>query len=66
MIYNFYLFNREGLCLYFKEWKRTGRSQTREQAEGNRQLLYGLLYSLKKFAGHISPTDKSVVAFLAP
>ncbi|EGD77244.1 hypothetical protein PTSG_08336 [Salpingoeca rosetta] len=54
MIYNFYLYNRQGVCLYQKDLKR-GSKQQRSDTD---KLLYGLLYSLKKFAEKISPNDK--------
>eukprot|EP01100_Stratorugosa_tubuloviscum_P004940 TRINITY_DN2251_c0_g1_i1.p1 TRINITY_DN2251_c0_g1~~TRINITY_DN2251_c0_g1_i1.p1 ORF type:complete len:137 (+),score=35.16 TRINITY_DN2251_c0_g1_i1:117-527(+) len=52
MIFNLYIFNRTGVCLYYCEWhrKRNCESQTEEQ-----KLVFGLIYSLRIFASKVSP-----------
>mmetsp|Transcript_31329 Transcript_31329/g.82107 ORF Transcript_31329/g.82107 Transcript_31329/m.82107 type:complete len:141 (-) Transcript_31329:132-554(-) len=54
MIFNFYLFDRKGSCLYHQEWKRL--SSNRRSEDGNAKLMFGMLYSLKDFVKRISPT----------
>eukprot|EP00056_Hartaetosiga_gracilis_P015796 m.3125 g.3125 ORF g.3125 m.3125 type:complete len:141 (-) comp3246_c0_seq2:145-567(-) len=60
MIYNLHLYDRSGKCLYWKEWKRPTRSISEEQAEANRKMLFGLLFSLKRFAERLSPNDDKI------
>eukprot|EP00038_Savillea_parva_P026146 m.51756 g.51756 ORF g.51756 m.51756 type:complete len:141 (-) comp7331_c0_seq1:2048-2470(-) len=54
MIFNFYLFDRKGECLYHQEWKRL--SANRRLEDGNAKLMFGMLYSIKNFVRRISPT----------
>ncbi|KAK3739958.1 hypothetical protein QZH41_012798 [Actinostola sp. cb2023] len=59
-IYNMYIFDRHGTCLYYEEWNRTKTSEmSREQASfsGEFKLMYGMLYSIKSFVARISPFD---------
>eukprot|EP00055_Hartaetosiga_balthica_P012573 m.61622 g.61622 ORF g.61622 m.61622 type:complete len:141 (-) comp7995_c1_seq2:180-602(-) len=58
MIYNLHLYDRSGKCLYWKEWKRPTRKISEDEAEANRKMLYGLLFSLKRFAERLSPNDE--------
>eukprot|EP01132_Coremiostelium_polycephalum_P001340 gene1340-1692_t len=52
MIYSIYIFNKEGLCLYYEEWNKKNPSQN--QAE-DQKLLFGMIYSLKSFLTKSSP-----------
>ncbi|WKX97203.1 hypothetical protein Q1695_013126 [Nippostrongylus brasiliensis] len=54
-IYNFYLFNRDGTCIFYKEWRRdkqSGMPQTEEF-----KLMFGMLVSLRSFAERLSSKD---------
>lgn len=54
-VYNFYIFDRNCTCLYYKEWtkcKETGISQ-----EESTKLMYGMVYSLKSLLSRLSPTS---------
>lgn len=52
--YNLYIFNRQGVCLYYHEWSRP-RSVV-SQAE-DQKLMFGLLFQLKKnFVPLLDPT----------
>ncbi|KAL5253461.1 hypothetical protein ACHWQZ_G013301 [Mnemiopsis leidyi] len=53
MIYNLYIFNPVGQCLYYGEWERTRETDMSQDEEF--KLVYGMLYSLKSFVSRISP-----------
>merc|ERR1711907_53214 len=52
MIYDFWIFNRQGLMLYYEQWHRTVQVEENVQEE---KLMYGLIYMLKQFCQRISP-----------
>mmetsp|Transcript_8884 Transcript_8884/g.13490 ORF Transcript_8884/g.13490 Transcript_8884/m.13490 type:complete len:140 (+) Transcript_8884:1-420(+) len=54
MIFNFFLFTREGECLYYKEWNRKRKCESPEEEQ---KLLFGLLFSLKTFCEKSCPSD---------
>eukprot|EP00037_Helgoeca_nana_P037700 m.17160 g.17160 ORF g.17160 m.17160 type:complete len:144 (+) comp9238_c0_seq1:187-618(+) len=57
MIFNFYLFDRNGECLYHQEWKRLSANRRSEEAQADAaKLMFGMLYSLKDFVKRISPS----------
>eukprot|EP00127_Corallochytrium_limacisporum_P000768 Clim_evm54s25 gene=Clim_evmTU54s25 len=51
MIYNLYIFDKHGTCLYHKEYSRPKVAQMNESEE--HKLIYGMIYSLKSFAERI-------------
>ena len=53
-IYNLFIYERNGGCLYYQEWNRT---RPCESAEEEKKLLFGLIYSLKMFCEKSSPTS---------
>uniref|UniRef100_A0A915KHW3 Trafficking protein particle complex subunit n=1 Tax=Romanomermis culicivorax TaxID=13658 RepID=A0A915KHW3_ROMCU len=55
MIFNLYIFDRNGTCIFYREWKRSRKS--RVQASEENKLLYGMLISLKSFSSKLAPFD---------
>ncbi|UJR22049.1 hypothetical protein I4U23_025117 [Adineta vaga] len=55
VVYNLYIFNRTGQCLFYREWLR--RKQTNMTQEEEFKLMNGFLYSVKSFVQRLSPTD---------
>ncbi|CAN0018284.1 unnamed protein product [Phaeothamnion confervicola] len=53
MLYNFYIFNRKGKCLYYREWHRPQNTLSHDAAEEQR-LVFGMLYSLKELVNKMS------------
>ena len=47
-IYNFYIFDRRGSCLWYREWLRPFNSLS-EGEDG--RLMFGMLFSLKEMIG---------------
>ncbi|KAH7727882.1 trafficking protein particle complex subunit 1 [Aphelenchoides avenae] len=54
-IYNFYLFNKFGPCVYYKEWSRDKQAGMSRDEEF--KLVYGMLLSLRSFSGKLSTKD---------
>ncbi|XP_062521493.1 trafficking protein particle complex subunit 1-like [Corticium candelabrum] len=54
-IYTLYVYDRNGTCLFYEEWKRTRASHLSREEEN--KLMYGLVCSLKSFVVKISPTN---------
>jgi trafficking protein particle complex subunit 1 len=50
MIFNLYIFNRKGNCLYYKEWNRPQNTLGHDEGEEKR-LMFGMLYSLQELVG---------------
>ncbi|CAI4229265.1 unnamed protein product [Auanema sp. JU1783] len=54
-LFNFYLFNKEGVCVFYKEWKREKQSGMPKSEEF--KLMFGMLLSLKSFSERLTPRD---------
>jgi len=55
MIYNFYIFNKSGICIYYEEWNRKLPARNLEEEQ---KLMYGFLWSLKSFVQKSSPNPE--------
>ncbi|CAM8963830.1 hypothetical protein QQ045_005987 [Rhodiola kirilowii] len=49
-----YIFNRNGVCLLYKEWNRPLKTLDAQQ---DHKLMFGLLFSLKSLTAKMDPTD---------
>ncbi|KAF9603777.1 hypothetical protein IFM89_037863 [Coptis chinensis] len=49
-----YVFNRNGVCLLYREWNRPLRTLSSQQ---DHKLMFGLLFSLKSFTAKMDPTN---------
>jgi len=58
--YNFYIFNRKGKCLYYKEWNRQINTLS-DDPEEEKKLVFGMLFSLKDLASKLSPTPNTEI-----
>jgi len=54
MIFNFYIFDKNGTCLFYREWNRK-RKHPKGEYENDFKLMYGLIYSLCQFVIDIAP-----------
>lgn len=51
----FHIFDRDGKCLYEKEWVRNKQSSLPKDQE--LKLMFGMIHSINSFVGKISPSD---------
>lgn len=54
-IYNLYIFNSGGQCIYYWEWNRTSVSNLTQDEEF--KLMFGMIYSIKSFINRLSHVD---------
>lgn len=52
MIFNLYIYNKSGICIYYEEWNRKKPSSNLAEEQ---KLLFGMLFSLKSFVTKTSP-----------
>mmetsp|Transcript_4037 Transcript_4037/g.11716 ORF Transcript_4037/g.11716 Transcript_4037/m.11716 type:complete len:160 (+) Transcript_4037:92-571(+) len=53
-MYNLYIFDRRGSCMYFHEWQHEAAGQAPRE-ELDPKLVFGLLFSLKQLAIKLAP-----------
>ena len=58
VVLNFYVFDKQGACLFYHEWSRTN-NPFQSSPEEDRKLVFGLLFSLKQFAQKLSPESRT-------
>lgn len=54
MIYNFYIYDKQGECVFYKEWHRKIKPK-RNDYDGDQKLMFGLLFQLSLFTNQIAP-----------
>eukprot|EP00850_Spirogloea_muscicola_P014102 SM000099S25208 [mRNA] locus=s99:271621:272722:+ [translate_table: standard] len=63
MIHAVYVFDRAGVCLYYRAWRRPHAPLS---AAEDRKLMFGLLFSLKSFAAKMDPAAPPSVLLPPP
>eukprot|EP00252_Welwitschia_mirabilis_P007606 TRINITY_DN19143_c0_g1_i1.p1 TRINITY_DN19143_c0_g1~~TRINITY_DN19143_c0_g1_i1.p1 ORF type:complete len:166 (+),score=19.17 TRINITY_DN19143_c0_g1_i1:256-753(+) len=58
-----YMFNRNGVCLFYKEWLRPLTTLSPQQ---DQKLMFGLLFSLKSFTIKMDPTSPAKASLGVP
>jgi len=53
-LYNMYIFNRAGYCLYYQEWSRP-QFMLADDPDEDKKLMFGMLFSLKDLTSKMSP-----------
>jgi hypothetical protein len=52
MLFNLYIFNRLGACVFYEEWNR---KKAAANLDDEQNLIYGMLYAFKQFVLKTSP-----------
>lgn len=55
-VFSFYLFDRAGTCLVYKEWKRTVKAIDTDDDQKN---MFGMLFALRNFSQKLSPNAQT-------
>ncbi|KAK8802021.1 hypothetical protein WA158_006416 [Blastocystis sp. Blastoise] len=58
MIYNIYIFDTTGSCLYYHEWTRE-HDAFKSNRDEEKKLIFGLIFSLKQFIKTLSPNPEA-------
>jgi len=53
-IFNFFVFNKKGTCIYYEEWNRSKKMKIEE----TKRNLYGLLFEMKRFVSKMTPSGE--------
>ena len=56
-IYNFYLYDRDGACIFYREWQRY-HNPLGDNVDEDQKLIFGLAFSCQQLAQTLSPTLK--------
>ncbi|XP_071798403.1 trafficking protein particle complex subunit 1-like [Asterias amurensis] len=54
-VFNLYIFDRNGVCLFYQEWNRHKHSGLSQEEEF--KLMYGMIFSIKSFVSRMAPVD---------
>jgi trafficking protein particle complex subunit 1 len=54
-VFNFYVYQRNGKCLFYREWNRPNNPLSDNLVEDQR-LVFGLIFSLQNLCLQLSPT----------
>ena len=57
-VHSFYLFDRSGTCLCYREW---GRSVKAQDAGDDQKNMFGMLFALRNFSMKLSPQPSAGV-----
>ncbi|CAH8611435.1 unnamed protein product [Dicrocoelium dendriticum] len=60
-VYNLYIFDKSGRCVYYREWTKT--KQGPSPSADDLKLLRGMIIGLKGFCSKISPMEPDVTRF---
>lgn len=55
-VYSFYLFDRRGVCLCYREWSR---AQSMHSQEDDQKTMFGMLFALRNFTAKLAPAPAS-------
>lgn len=55
MLYNMYIYNRRGKCLYYREWNRPLNTLSDDPLE-ERKLVFGFIFSLQDLVAKMAPS----------
>jgi len=59
IVYTLHIFNRQGTCLYYREFPKDGRpvpaASNGGDLKSHHKLMFGFLFSLKQLVGKITP-----------
>mmetsp|Transcript_22117 Transcript_22117/g.32213 ORF Transcript_22117/g.32213 Transcript_22117/m.32213 type:complete len:140 (+) Transcript_22117:76-495(+) len=55
MIYNLYIYDRKGECLFYKEWSRP-MNTLKDDPDEEKRLMFGMIYSLKDLTNKMAPS----------
>lgn len=58
-VFSFYLFDRSGTCLTYKQWKRPRQI---DDADDDQKNMFGMLFALRNFASKLSPKQEDGVS----
>lgn len=56
-IYNFYVYNRDGKCIFYREWQRH-HNPLGDNTDEDQKLIFGLAFSCQQLAQTLSPSTK--------
>ncbi|KAF0985097.1 hypothetical protein FDP41_000136 [Naegleria fowleri] len=61
MLYSCCIFNRMGECIFYREWNTSDKYKKNSESKHQSQmkLMYGFLFSMKRFVEGISPKPES-------
>ena len=55
--YNFYAYERDGACIFYREWQRH-HNPLGDNIDEDKKLIFGLAFYCKQLAQTLAPTTK--------